>query len=423
MINSPKNEVRSFQDFPCRQCGGKLEFSPKAGRLQCVYCGQEEATSADTTAATSADTTDTAVREIPYAEFLDTQSVKTAPLSETALEVSCPSCRASITFQPPDVAGKCPFCASAIVTQGKKAHPVVEPGGVLPCKVTQKKARENVQKWLGNNWFLPTALKSLAQQEAMQGVYIPYWTYDAKTESQYTGSRGEYYTTTETYTTTDDDGNPSIQTREVQHTRWYPASGHVSRFFDDLLIPATTQLNEKYLDRLSNWKLDQIVPYSPSYLAGFKAQRYQVTLEAGLTLAKSKMASQIHTDVEHDIGGDTQSVDHIQTQHHDITFKHILLPLWLCAYRYKNKQYQVMVNAQTGEVSGERPYSTPKIAIAAVLGMTIVVAFCYALSRGQPNNSPSRTRYRTRIEHSAPRRDPPTLSKPQPPREKRSRTN
>ena len=145
------------------------------------------------------------------------------------------------------------------------------------------------------------------------------------------------------------------------------------------------------------------------------------------------MASQIHTDVRHDIGGDTQSIDHVQIQHHDITFKHILLPLWLSAYRYKNKQYQVMVNAQTGEVSGERPYSNTKIAIAFVLGMTIVVAFYDAVSRGQPNNAPSNIRTRTRIENSAPRRDPPTrsnptlskptTSKPQPYSEKRQRTN
>lgn len=386
MTSTPSLNVnRSFQEFPCPSCGGKLEFNPQAGRLKCIYCGHEEDVPQD------ADD----VVEIPYEDFLATKKVKTIVLSETALEVSCPGCRARVTFQPPDVAGKCPFCGTSIVSKGEKAHPVVEPGGVIPCKVTQKIAQTNVRKWLGNNWFLPSALKELAQQEGMQGVYLPFWTYDAQTESDYTGSRGEYYYTTETYAVTNDQGETEWETREVQHTHWYPVAGHVSQFFDDILIPATQQLDDKQLKKLSGWNLQQLLPYSPSYLAGFKAQRYQVPLEAGLGKAKVVMQSQLNHTVCQDIGGDTQTVNSIQTQHHQITFKHILLPVWISAYRYQNKQYRVMVNAQTGQVSGDRPYSKTKITIAVVAGLAVLIGGFYLFANAKNGSSRStRKRYR-----------------------------
>ena len=377
MTSTTLNSARSFQEFPCSKCGGKLEFNPKAGRLKCIYCANEEDISQDKDD----------VQEISYDDFLATKKVKTVLLSETALEVACPSCRARVTFEPPDVAGKCPFCGTSIVSKGEKAHPVVEPGGVIPCKVTQKNAQTNVRKWLGNNWFLPTSLKELAQQEGMQGVYLPFWTYDTQTESDYTGSRGEYYYTTESYAVTNSEGETEWETREVQHTRWYPAAGHVSRFFDDILIPATKQLDDKQLKKLSGWNLQQLLPYSPSYLAGFKAQRYQVPLEMGLVKAKEEIRSQLNTTVSNDIGGDTQTVSSINTQHLNVTFKHIMLPVWISAYRYKNKQYRVMVNAQTGQVSGDRPYSKVKIAIAVIAGLSILIGgfllFSNANSKGK----------------------------------------
>ena len=374
MTSTTLNSARSFQEFPCSKCGGKLEFNPKAGRLKCIYCSNEEDISQDKDD----------VQEISYDDFLATKKVKTVLLSETALEVACPSCRARVTFEPPNVAGKCPFCGTSIVSKGEKAHPVVEPGGVIPCKVTQKNAQTNVRKWLGNNWFLPTSLKELAQQEGMQGVYLPFWTYDTQTESDYIGSRGEYYYTTESYAVTNSEGETEWETREVQHTRWYPVAGHVSRFFDDILIPATKQLDDKQLKKLSGWNLQQLLPYSPSYLAGFKAQRYQVPLEMGLVKAKEEIRSQLNTTVSHDIGGDTQTVSSINTQHLNVTFKHIMLPVWISAYRYKNKQYRVMVNAQTGQVSGDRPYSKVKITIAVIAGLSILIGGFLLFSNANP---------------------------------------
>ena len=358
--------------FPCPSCGAYLEFNPQAGKLKCAYCSWEDAIPQMAQE----------VKENSYEQYLQVDRTTLTTLSTTALEVKCNDCGASVTFEPPKVAGKCPFCASPIVTQPAKASPSVQPEGIVPFKVTDKQARESIQKWLSNRWFAPSALKSLAQQEKIQGVYLPFWTYDTYTVSYYRGDRGEHYYVTETYTETNSQGETETKTREVQHTRWWPVSGRVDRFFDDILIPATTSVDRPRLDALEPWHLkESLRAYNSSYLAGFEAQRSQVSLTQGFESAKNVMASTIHSDVCRNIGGDEQRVHSISTDYSAITFKHILLPVWLCAYRYQNQRYQVMVNARTAEVQGERPYSVWKITAAVVSGV-VLAGVMYLLFTG-----------------------------------------
>ena len=78
------------------------------------------------------------------------------------------------------------------------------------------------------------------------------------------------------------------------------------------------------------------------------------------------MALLITSDIRQDIGGDEQRIHQVSTAYSAITFKHLLLPVWISAYRFQDRVYQVVVNARTGEVQGERPYSPLKIAAFVV---------------------------------------------------------
>src|SRR5262249_39893747 len=159
----------------------------------------------------------------------------------------------------------------------------------------------------------------------------------------------------ETYTEQDEQGNTVTKTRQVQRTRWYHASGVVERWFDDVLVAAARSLPKARLAALEPWDLPSLQAYQPAYLAGFKAQRYEMDVKEAFEEAKEIMAPVIDDDVRRDIGGDEQQVDSISTSYSAITFKHILLPVYLGAYRFQDKSYQVMVNARTGEVQGDRP--------------------------------------------------------------------
>ena len=294
-------------------------------------------------------------------------------LASNALEVQCQSCGAKSIFTPPEVAGRCDFCGVQIVAQPKSADPILTPGGLLPFCIPQQQASSNIRQWLSSRWFAPNDLKRFAQPEAIHGVYLPFWTYDTNTTTYYTGQRGEYYYTTETYYERDSQGNQVRRTRQVRHTRWYSASGTVTASFDDVLIPATVSLPSNRLIALEPWDLNELKPYDPAFLSGFRAQRYQVDLAQGFELVKQAVAPSIERDVRNDIGGDEQTIDSLTTEYSEITFKHLLLPVYAGAYRYNSKLFQILVNGRTGEIQGERPYSFWKIALLVVSVLLVIL--------------------------------------------------
>src|SRR5580698_7832279 len=361
MPDSPK-----FLQFRCPGCSGEMDFDPQTGMMKCQSCGTTQAVPQATSVIT--------------AHPLEDALQHVAPLSQVALEATCDGCGSVVVFEPPEVAGACSFCGAMIVAQPKAADPMIAPDAVLPLKVTKDLAQKEVRDWIATRWFAPSALKKMAEQEGIAGVYLPYWTYAADTESQYSGARGTHYFVTEYYTTTDSNGNQVQESRQVMQTSWAPAGGRVSRRFDDVLVPATKAVNEARLNALEPWDLPALCAYDPEYLAGFKAQRYQVELPAGFEKAKQVMEGVITQDVRRDIGGDEQRVDRVQTATSNETFRHLLLPVWIGAYRFQGKVFQVVVNARTGEVQGERPYSAAKIAML-VMGIFILILVLWVMGQ------------------------------------------
>jgi DNA-directed RNA polymerase subunit RPC12/RpoP len=364
----PSEKVRRFR---CPGCGADLQFAPEGGCLTCPYCGRQEQI------APAADS----VEERSYEDYLRLHADQMGALAVGALEVACQTCGATVTFTPPSVAGECDFCGSPIVAQPRDADPVVAPEGVLPFKVTQVQATDAIGNWLGSLWFAPNSLKKMARAEGVGGVYIPFWTYDAYTQSEYVGERGEHYYETETYTETDAQGNTQTKTRQVQRTRWYNTSGTVERWFDDILVAATKSITPARLAALEPWDLGELTAYDPAYLSGYKAQRYQVDLAEGFELAKRTAEPVIESDVRHDIGGDEQRVSRVSTAYSAITFKHLLLPVYVGAYRFNNRVFQLAVNGRTGEVQGERPYSAWKIFFFVLTLVTIIIIIIAALKK------------------------------------------
>ncbi|MGI9167435.1 MAG: hypothetical protein ACR2G5_13840 [Pyrinomonadaceae bacterium] len=373
MDNPAQAAPEKIHRYPCPPCGADLLYETKDGFLSCPYCGHKEAIP------TSAEQ----IEERAFEQYLQIRPEHLEPLVASALEVQCQGCGATVTFTPPEVARQCDFCGVQIVAQAKSADPILAPEGVLPFRVTQQEANAGLRQWLQSRWFAPNALKTFAQPDSIHGVYLPFWTYDTNTTSYYTGERGEHYYVTETYYETDSQGKQVAQTRQVQHTRWYSASGTVSRWFDDVLVAATVSLAQNRLESLEPWDLAELMPYEPAFLAGFKAQRYQVDLAQGFERVKEVTASVIESDVRQDIGGDEQRVHNLSTHYSGITFKHLLLPVYAGAYRFNQKVYQIVVNGRTGEIQGDRPYSFWKIAlfVTTLLFIMLVIALVFGLAK------------------------------------------
>lgn len=355
--------------FPCDQCGADYRFEPGKGQLICDHCGHSEEISGGPWRGG-------ALRELDFDNAI-AQKLPEAEIEETRVS-KCPNCAAEVEFDPDTHAKECPFCATPIVTD-TGTHRHIKPKGVLPFAFEERQARKAMTDWLGRLWFAPNGLKEYARKgRRMQGIYVPYWTFDADTKSRYSGQRGTVYYVTKTVTV---DGKP--QQRREAKVRWTPASGRVQRFFDDVLVLASRSLPQSYTRALEPWDLSGLEPYQPQYLAGFRAEAYAVELKDGFTEARAHMDKVIERDVRFDIGGDRQRIHSIDTAVSEVTFKHVLLPVWLAAYKYRGKTYRFVVNGQSGRVQGERPYSAWKIAFAVVTAVVIAAGVGYFVAMNQ----------------------------------------
>lgn len=389
--------------YPCENCGAALRFAPGQQVLTCDYCGHVQKIGpglsrapgrqpSDDDRNKGGDTSSSVPRvgralqwdaahkapglhEIPLAEglHLDARS----ELAITVRSVSCPNCGARVEIDSDRHASECPFCATPVVTDTGTAR-LIKPQGVLPFVVTEDEARRALVDWLKGLWFAPNGLRRYARHgRRMTGVYSPFWTFDADTQTAYRGQRGDHYYETE-WVTRQVNGRTERVARQVRKTRWRRVSGQVQRSFDDVLVLASASLPRPFINALTPWDLSHLADYNPAYLAGFSAEGYTVPLAEGHDIARSEMAHVIAMDVRRDIGGDVQRIEQMQTEHTGETFKHILLPIWTAAYRYGGKSYRFVVNGQSGRVHGERPWSVWKIMLAvialllaALIGMAI----------------------------------------------------
>jgi DNA-directed RNA polymerase subunit RPC12/RpoP len=355
--------------WPCAQCGAQLRYAPGQTSLTCSHCGHVQAIVSDTPWSRAE-----ALRELDLAKGLQ-DDLSSGDMVEVRTS-SCPNCGAQVEISGATHATECPFCATPVVLD-TGTHRLIKPQAVLPFVLTEPEARKAMIAWMGSLWFAPGTLLEYARKgRAMKGIYTPFWTFDADTASRYSGQRGEYYYESRTVSVRVN-GRTEQRQEQVRHTRWYPASGRVARDFNDVLVMASHSLPRKLGDELTPWDLGKLVPYAPEYLAGFQAEGYTVPLAGGHSEARDRMADVIRSDVRRDIGGDEQRISNIDTSWTAETFKHILLPVWMAAYKYNGKSYRFVVNGQTGEVQGERPWSIWKIAFAAFLVLALVTGAVY----------------------------------------------
>jgi len=216
----------------------------------------------------------------------------------------------------------------------------------------------------------------------MNGAYLPFWTYDSFTSAWWTAEAGYYYYETEYYTETDAQGNQVQKSRQVQKVRWVPASGQRQDFFDDELVCGSRGLPPRLIGGVCPYQLEGLSPYDAGYLAGFAAEEYQVDLAEGWDTAKQRIEGKVYSLCSGDVPGDTQRNLHVETAFSQMTFKHLLLPMWVAAYRYRDASYRFLVNGQTGKTTGEAPLSWWKIA-GAVLAAVIVGLIIFLIVKGR----------------------------------------
>lgn len=374
------DERQRSEELPCSNCGAQLSYDPGTAALVCPFCGTENELPPEPDGPWSRAEQ---LRELDYAAAIR----GTADAADITVEqtVACPGCGAEVAFGPDTLADQCPFCATPLAREPAHSHRHPKPQGVLPFALTEAEARGRLKRWLGSRWFAPSSLKAFAEAgRPIRGVYIPHYTFDAAGEADYQGMRGDAYYVTQMVSVVQDGKRRRVQ-QKVRKIRWTRVSGRVRRHFDDVLVPASDTLGELSrpveADGVS-WDLAGLEPYRPEFMAGFRAEAPVVPLEQGFDRAAEGMRAVLTRDARFDIGGDAQKVTHLAARFDAITFKHVLLPVWLAAYRWQNKAFRVVVNGRTGAVTGERPYSVWKIALAALAALVVIGIIALVTSRG-----------------------------------------
>jgi len=361
-----EDREETANQYPCSQCGAELKWHPGSQALACPYCGHENVI----------EIPPTTIEELDFEHWLK-QAESQAPQVQVN-QIRCEPCGALVELPSTQTAALCPFCGSPFTgTALAKTH--LKPQGLLPFSISGAQASTNFHAWVRKLWFAPNALRHMNGHDHLKGVYTPYWTFDSKTSTRFEGMRGDDYYETETSTQTVN-GKSKRVTRRVRKTRWSRRSGQVEVAFDDILVLASESLPRKLSISLEPWPLEQVVPYGEAYLSGFLAESYQVPLGRGFEHAQERMEPLIRQAICNRIGGDRQRILWLSTQHRDVTFKHLLLPVWVSAFRFRGKLYRFMVNALTGRVAGQRPWSIIKIA-AAVAGVLAVLGTVLWLNR------------------------------------------
>jgi predicted RNA-binding Zn-ribbon protein involved in translation (DUF1610 family) len=364
----PQPVSSQSQKFPCSQCGAQLDYDPSQKTLTCPYCGHVQEIQAVAAA----------VEEHDLFAALSDQH-KAHGYGTEVKSVHCKSCGATFNVDPQITSTVCPFCGSNQILEQALDPTLIQPESLIPFEIDKSKAMTLFRKWLGSGWFRPGDLTRLAGAEQISGMYIPYWTFDAQADSRWWAEAGYYYYEEELRWVTED--GKRVQRRErVQKTRWEPASGSHSNFYDDVLICGSKGVNENIVKKLSTFDTKKLVPYQPQYLSGWAAESYRVTLADAWKIGQKNIEDGERDACDSLVPGDTHRNLRVDTKLSAITFKHALLPIWLASYRYQGKVFQFMVNGQTGEVEGEAPISWIKVAIAVIIALVILACICMALN-------------------------------------------
>ena len=211
------------------------------------------------------------------------------------------------------------------------------------------------------------------QTDAFKGVYLPFWTYDADTNTLYRGERGDDRTETSR--------NAKGETVKRTVTDWYRVSGRVNVKFDDIVIPASESLPKSIINNLTNWDMMNCVEYQKEFLAGFVTEIYQRDFTEAVGDAKKKMDQVIEDNIKSDIGGDKQRIHSKQTAYNDLMFKLLLLPVWISAFTFNGKLYQFVINGRTGQVTGQYPKDKLKVALVTIAIIAAIVGLVWLITR------------------------------------------
>jgi hypothetical protein len=365
-------EAVAHNKFSCPACGAEATWNPAKKALVCEFCGTTSPADIELSASGAE-----IIKEHDLLAALRTLPDSARGWQAEKTQVRCQSCQAISVFDAGRVGQNCDFCGSSALVPYSEIKDSITPESLLEFRISETYVRESIRKWYGSHWFAPNALKTRAMTDTLHGLYIPYWTFDAHVQAEWTAEAGYYYYVSESYT----DSKGNRRTRQVRKVRWQPASGSLRHAFDDTLVAASRGVEPELLARVEPFPTKELKPYNPGFLSGWVVERYQLDLGNAAHLARKRMDAETERRCASQVPGDTHRNLYVRTDYSAQTFKHILVPVWLLTYTFHGKPFQVVINGYTGSIAGRYPKSWWKIALVVVVVLAAVGTFLWLRSQ------------------------------------------
>jgi DNA-directed RNA polymerase subunit RPC12/RpoP len=299
----------------------------------------------------------------------------------TQIEVSCESCGAKVVLDPLLRTARCPYCDSPSVVDRQATTDRPDPVFVIGFAVDRKQATRRMRKWIGRKTLAPSRLKGKAA-DRVTGIYLPTFLYSATSATAYSATIGEDYYTTEI--SRDSKGRTRVRrTRKTEHCN---LSGLHADYVGDVVVTASQGITNQELEAIEPFDLGGLRRYTPAMVSGWISEEPSLSREACLQLGRSESTSVVGRLLHQFMPGDS----HLDLRHtttlHDESLDLALLPVWVFAIRYDERKppIRILVNGQTGKVSGKIPTSWAKVlkiaaAVFGVLSLAVLIALLVGL--------------------------------------------
>jgi DNA-directed RNA polymerase subunit RPC12/RpoP len=349
-ISQKEQAVAGPRTYNCPHCGSTTQYDIAAGGVTCEYCGYTVETQAEKVG-----------RQAQTFEFtLEAVNRANQGWGAERRLLHCDNCGAELSLPENALSITCPFCTSNKVNVRVAPIDQLRPHVIIPFKIQKDITRKNLQEWLGKGWFHPDGLAGSVVVNHFTGIYLPFWTFSADIDARWEAEVG-YERTVRHF----DKATSTWQNRTEIDWRW--EAGNVVIDVTDTLVPGSTHASALILKKLEPYNLNEMTEYNPDFLAGWQANTYDVPLEEAWKVGKETMRERSKRACYANI-----PTSHVRSFSMDADFKNevwriVLLPVYISAYRFEEKIYQVMINGQTGAVAGQKPVAWWKVWLAMAL--------------------------------------------------------
>lgn len=290
------------------------------------------------------------------------------------MRFECGQCGAALSFEGVRTTS-CPYCASPSFVERPASSVRPDPAFCVAFAGDAAWARARLDRWIGRRMIVADPALAKARIEDLRGVYLPAFLYSAVARTDYTASIGEHYKETETYTKTHDDGTKTTETRQVTRTEYRPLAGEHLGYITDVVCSASTGLDHPTFARLEPFDLRQLRRYSPALVSGFIQEEFSREAEECVRVVRDTAIDGVGDELRAFMPGDSHADLHWSTRVEWESLEPVLVPVWVFAVRYRGDRppLRVVVNGQTGAISGKVPLAWWKI-LLLVLGAAALIA-------------------------------------------------